>query len=112
MQCKFGERVRALREQHNWTQRQLAHAMGVSVSYISKVERDRLHFGDYPSEEFILNLAAQFGADEDELLILADNVPEGVRRRIRERPDVFRGIAELDDAGLDRFAEAITCSDD
>jgi len=46
MQRKFGERVRALREQHGWTQRQLADGTGVSVSYISKVERDRLHFGD------------------------------------------------------------------
>jgi len=107
MQRKFGIRVRTLREQHGWTQRQLADATGVSVSYISKVERDRLHFGDYPSEKFILKLAAKLDADEDELLILADKVPEGIRRRIRERPEVFRRIAELDDAGLDRLAEAI-----
>jgi len=40
--------------------------LGVRVSYISKVERDRLHFGDYPSEKFILKPAPQLDADEDE----------------------------------------------
>lgn len=107
MQRQFGQRVRTLREQHGWTQQQLAEALGVSVSYISKVERDKLHFGDYPSEKFIVRLAAELQADEDELLILADKVPEAIRQRIRERPELFRRIADLDDANLDKLAKAI-----
>ena len=69
---QFGERVRRLREQRGWTQKQLADRLDVSVSYISKVERERLHFGDYPSAKFIHKLADELAGDEDELLLLAD----------------------------------------
>ena len=73
------------------------------MSYISKVERGRLRFGDYPSEKFIHKLAIELGANEDELLMLADKVPESIRERIRERPDVFRVMAKMDDDQLDRL---------
>ncbi|MCA9075806.1 MAG: helix-turn-helix transcriptional regulator [Planctomycetaceae bacterium] len=42
----FGQRVRELREKRGLTQRELADALAVSVSYISKVENEKLHFGD------------------------------------------------------------------
>ncbi len=58
--------------------------MHVSVSYISKVENGKLHFGDYPSEKFIHKLAGELKADEDELLLLADKVPASIRLRIRQ----------------------------
>lgn len=103
MQRQFGQRVRLLREQHGWTQQQLADALGVSVSYVSKVERDKLHFGDYPSEKFIHKLAAELEADEDELLMLTDRVPAGIRKRIHERPDVFRVVAGMDDKQMDEM---------
>lgn len=98
---KFGVRVRTLRESRLLTQFMLAERMGVSVSYISKVENERLHFGDYPSEKFIHKLAVELEADEDELLLLADKVPEVIRKRIRERPDAFRVFANLDDDSMD-----------
>lgn len=98
---QFGERVRSLREAQDLTQTALAERLGVSVSYISKVENGRLHFGDYPSEKFIHKLATELDADEDELLLLADKVPETIRKRIRERPDAFRAFANLDDDSMD-----------
>lgn len=100
---KFGERVRTLREARLLTQNVLAERMGVSVSYISKVENERLHFGDYPSEKFIHRLATELEADEDELLLLADKVPESMRQRMRERPDAFRAFAKLDDRTMDEL---------
>lgn len=104
---QFGQRVRQLREQHVWTQQELANRVGVSVSYISKVENERLHFGDYPSEKFIYKLADELDADDEELLLLADKVPEGIRKRIRERPDAFRRIAGLDDKALDKVVAGL-----
>jgi len=98
---QFGKRVRTLREARQFTQRVLAERVGVSVSYISKVENERLHFGDYPSEKFIHKLAAELETDEDELLLLADKVPSAIRKRIRERPDAFRAFADLDDKSMD-----------
>ena len=76
--------------------------MGVSFTYISKVENGKLDFGDYPSEDLIRRLAAALDADEEELLLLAEKIPEPIRRRFFERPDAFRLIARLDDKGLNR----------
>jgi transcriptional regulator with XRE-family HTH domain len=105
---QFGERVRTLREARQFTQRELVDRLGVSVSYISKVENGRLHFGDYPSEKFIHKLAEEIEADEEELLLLADKVPAAIRQRIRERPDVFRAIAGLTDKAMDKLLKQIT----
>jgi transcriptional regulator with XRE-family HTH domain len=79
----------------------------VSISYISKVENEKLHFGDYPSEKFIHKLAAELDADEDELLLLADKVPDALRQRIRERPDVFNAVADLDNESMDQLLQQI-----
>ena len=104
---QFGPQVRDLREKRELTQAELSFRLGVSVSYISKVENERLHFGDYPSEKFIHKLAAELDADEEELLLLADKVPAAFRKRIRERPDAFRAVASLDDRSLDKLVEQI-----
>lgn len=61
----------------------------MSFTYISKVENAKLHFGDFPSEKFII-LAEELEADEEELLLMADKVPERISKRVRERPDAFR----------------------
>lgn len=99
---QFGDRVRELREQFGITQKELAQRLDVSASYVNKVEKGRLQFGDFPSAKFIHRLAAELNADEDELLLLADKVPEGIRKRIQERPEAFRRFAELDDDAMDR----------
>ena len=103
----FGKRVRELREQRGLTQRKLAWRLDVSISYVNKVENGKLHAGDYPSDKFIHKLAGELDADEDELLLLADKVPEGIRRRIREHPEVFRRVAGLDDRTMIRLLEQI-----
>ena len=98
----FGNRLRAMRTAKGLSQRALGERVGVSFTYISKVENGKLDFGDYPSEDLIRRLAAALGADEEELLLLAEKIPEPIRRRFFERPDAFRLIARLDDQRLDR----------
>lgn len=98
---QFGERVRALREAWRLTQQKLAERLGASVSYISKVENEKLHFGDYPCGKFIRKLAAELDADEDELLLLADKVPSSLRKWIRERPEAVRAFADVDSGSMD-----------
>ena len=98
----FGQKIRELRQAKGWTLRQLAPKVSVGFTYLSKVETGRLDFGDYPSEALIHRLADAFNADEEELLILADKVPQQIRKRLKERPDVFRTLADLDDETLDK----------
>jgi len=98
----FGNRLRAMRTAKGLSQRALGERVGVSFTYISKVENGKLDFGNYPSEDLICRLAAALDTDEEELLLLAEKIPEAIRRRFFERPDAFRLIARLDDKRLDR----------
>ena len=101
----FGEKIRQLRKEKNLSQRDLATKVGVNFTYISKIENEKLDFGDYPSEELIRKLAKALRADADELLILAEKIPEAIKKRVMERPDVFRKLAKLDDESLDKLLE-------
>jgi transcriptional regulator with XRE-family HTH domain len=103
----FGRKIRELRKASNLSQRDLATKVKVSFTYISKIENEKLDFGDYPSEELIVKLAKVLQADADELLILAKKIPESVRKRVIQRPDVFRKLANLDDDALDKILEDI-----
>lgn len=103
----FGERVRELRKAKNLSQRDLAAEVEVNFTYISKIENGKLEFSDFPSEKLIRKIAAALDGDVDELLLLADKVPETIRRRVLERPDAFRKFADLDDREIDRLLEEI-----
>jgi transcriptional regulator with XRE-family HTH domain len=97
----FGNRLRAMRTAKGLSQRALGERVGVSFTYISKVENGKLDFGDYPSEDLICRLAATLDSDEEERLLLAEKIPQAIRRRFFERPDAFGMIARLDDKRLD-----------
>jgi transcriptional regulator with XRE-family HTH domain len=101
----FGEKIRELRKAKNLSQRDLATKVKVNFTYISKIENEKLDFGDYPSEELILKLVKALEADADELLILAKKVPGNVKKRVMQRPDAFRKLASLDDDALDKLLE-------
>lgn len=98
----FGERVRDLRHAKDWSLRDLAEQVGVGFTYLSRVENGRLNYGDYPSNALIHRLADALDADEEELLVLAERVPDRIRQRVLERPDVFGRLADLNDKSLDR----------
>ncbi len=101
----FGETVRQLRHAKQLTLRDLAKRVGVGFTYISKIENHKLEEGHGPSEKLIHKLAVELGADEDELLLLAEKVPEPIRKRVCERPDVFRLVAGLSDRQMDRLLQ-------
>lgn len=98
----FGERVRELRHAKGFTLREMAEQVGVGFTYLSRVENGRLNYGDYPSNALIHRLADALDGDEEELLVLAERVPDRIRQRVLERPDAFGALAELDDKALDR----------
>jgi transcriptional regulator with XRE-family HTH domain len=103
----FGQRVRELRTAKKLSLRGLAPKVGVGFTYLSKVENGKLDFGDYPSEALIRKLAAALDADLDELFVLAQIVPDRIRMRVFDRPEVFRALARCDDKTLDKVLAQI-----
>lgn len=103
----FGKRIRELRHGKEWSLRDLAAKVDVGFTYLSRVENERLNFGDYPSDGLIHRLADALEVDEEELLILAKRVPEPVKKRFLQRPDAFRAFAGCDDETLDKLMTEI-----
>jgi len=62
-----------------------------------------VNFGGYPSDALIQRLHYALDADEDELLVLAERIPHGIKERVSQRLDVFRVLAECNDKRLDRL---------
>ena len=103
----FGKRIRELRHGKEWSLRDLAAKVDVGFTYLSRVENERLNFGDYPSDVLIHRLAEALEVDEEELLILAKKVPERIQKRVLQRPDAFSALAECDDETLDKLMTQI-----
>lgn len=99
----FGERIRELRKTKNLTLREVAAKADINFTYLSKIENGKLDFSDFPSEKLIRRLAEILNGDVDELLLLAQKVPDEIKQRVLDRPDAFRKIAKLDDKALDRI---------
>jgi transcriptional regulator with XRE-family HTH domain len=87
--------------------RDLASVVNVGYTYLSKVENGRLDFGDFPSESLIHRLAEALDADEDELLLLAEKIPEKIKTMVLKRPDAFLRLAELNGRKLDQVLRSV-----
>src|SRR5690349_4604232 len=103
----FGQRIRELRVAKNLTQREVAGRVEINFTYLSKIENDKLEQDQSPKEETIKRLAAELGGDVDELLLLARKIPEQIKQRVIERPDVFRKMASLDDEALNKIMKEL-----
>jgi transcriptional regulator with XRE-family HTH domain len=79
----FGEHIRTWREERGVGLRQFAKAVGVSPTFISKMERGT---GPLPGKATIRKMAVFFGKDPDELLAMADKVASDVLAIIIKEP--------------------------
>ena len=102
----FGQRGCEFRRAKGRTLRELAPKVAVGVTYLSKVENERLDFGDSPSEALIQRLADALD-DEEELQLLAERVPDRIRQRVLQRPGAFGRLAELDDRALNHVIASL-----
>src|SRR5215213_8350679 len=80
---KFGAFIRREREGKEIGLREMAKMIGVSPTYLSKVERDEF---PPPAEDKVRKIARIIGRDPDELLALAGRVSSDLTDIIRERP--------------------------
>ena len=99
----IGQRIRELRKARNLTQRELADRIGINFTYLSRIENDRLDADQTPREDTLRSLADALEADLDELVLLAQRVPESMRERIVSRPELFRKIVSLSDEELEQL---------
>jgi len=78
----FGEKVRQLRAERNLTQPQLAQAIGIEQSYLSKLENDK----SVPSADIFQAILKAFSIDAATLL--ADVDEKQIRTDLRQVPEV------------------------
>ena len=82
MKKNFGNIVRELREKKGLGIKRLAPDIGVSYTYLSKIENDKTK----PSEEFIEKIADYFEYEKEELLIRSGRLPKDIIDIIKENP--------------------------
>lgn len=80
---EFGEVLRELRTQAGVGIKRLAPELGVTYTYLSKLESNHVR----PSHELVKKVAHYFNYDEDRLLLTADKIPPDVMRILQEHPD-------------------------
>ena len=101
----FGALVRREREAKGLGLREMAKLIGVSPTYLSKVERDEF---PPPAEDKVKAIAKLIDYDRDELLALAGRVAsdltEIIRQRPREMADLLRTAKGLSPDGMVRLA--------
>ncbi len=107
----FGDKVRELRKSKGYSLRQLAPKVDVGFTYLSKIERGKLDFGESPSANLIHRLADALDADEDELMLAAKRVPDSIASRIFEHPNIFLKLAKCDESEFSRFVLDLTTQD-
>src|SRR6476661_5276927 len=79
----FGALVRREREVKEIGLREMAKKIGVSPTYLSKIERDEF---PPPAEDKVRKIATIIGCDADELLARADRVSSDLSEIIKRRP--------------------------
>src|SRR5689334_22938046 len=83
---KFGAYIRRNREGKGIGLREMAKRVGVSPTYLSKVERDEF---SPPAEDKVRAIAAILECDVDDLLARAGRVSSDVTAIIKRRPIQF-----------------------
>lgn len=104
--ASFGPAVRARRLEKGLGLRELARKVGMSATYLSKVEREEFK---PPAEEKVRAIAEALGDDPDELLALAGKVASDLDHIIRSNAQgmasFLRTAQGLSPAAMRRLTE-------
>lgn len=98
---EFGAFIRREREARGISLREMANKIGVSPTYMSKVERDEFK---PPTEDKVRSIAQILECDLDELLAMAGRVPSDLADIIKRHP--------VEMAALLRAASTIKITED
>jgi transcriptional regulator with XRE-family HTH domain len=94
----FGEQIRKLRLANHQSQPQLAERVRIHVTYLSKIENNRV---SPPARSVIERIARALHCEEDELLLLARKLPASYVKQIQQDSlvaDFLRTAPKLNDS--------------
>ena len=81
----FGRCLRVLRESGKWGLRELARELGLSATYLSSIERDKV---GPPADERLVAIADALGVDRARLFAAAGRVDPEILALLIERPEL------------------------
>ena len=83
MMRHFGKLLRSMRRESGVSIKRLAPALGVTYSYVSKLE----HGATLPSEKLVYKTAKYFSQNPNELLLAAGKIPADILKILQEHPE-------------------------
>jgi len=105
---EFAARIRDLRRKRRVTLRHLARLVGLSPSYLSRVERSLM---PPPGHRIVAKIARALQVETDELMAAAALVPEDITARLLRRPQLMGRLVRcadgLDDARLEDLSRKL-----
>jgi len=105
----FGERIKQLRTERNMTQPQLAEAIGIEQSYLSKLENDK----SVPSPDIFQAILRAFNLQVEALLAgVDDNIVRGELKQIPEVAEYLKRSMTVKVHSIKRwlFGSAAACA--
>ena len=93
----FGQTLKVIRRKKDVTQRELAAAVGVDFSYISKIENDRM---PPPAADTIVKICEVLDVPPDNLLAMTGKMPTQIKEAISEKPAAQQFLREAQNMTL------------
>ncbi len=93
----FGQALREIRRNKDVTQRELAAAVNVDFSYISKIENDRM---PPPAADTIVKICEVLDVPPDNLLAMTGKMPTPIKEAISEKPAAQQFLREAQNMTL------------
>ena len=84
---KFGNFLRSKREEQGLTLAEVAGRAGISIAYLSRIERDR---ENAPKDELIAKLSRALGLEKDQAFAAASRLPPDLRKKAFEVIAAYR----------------------
>lgn len=89
---QVGDFLRLKRLEKRYTLEITAKSVGVSINYISKLEKGE---NSNPSDDIVIQLAKTLEIDEDWLFNAFGKIPLSTRNALQAHPDLAKAIAEI-----------------
>lgn len=93
----FGQTLKEIRRSKDVTQRELASAVNVDFSYISKIENDRM---PPPAADTIVKICEVLDVPPDNLLAMTGKMPTPIKEAMSEKPAAQQFLREAQNMTL------------